>query len=95
MAKEVGITTTDCNYFDYLRIEKSKRRCSALQKLQRKLNTPLLESTAFIEDMSEAEAVAEVSGGDDASGAGAASVMLCSRLGAAEDLVEMPAVKAQ
>ena len=57
MAKKVGITTTDCNYFDYLRIEKSRRRSHALQKLQRKLDTSLLDLTNYVEEIAANEVV--------------------------------------
>jgi len=56
MAKRVGIPTTDCNYFDYLRIEKSKRRSQVLQKLQKKADKPLIDLTSYIEDLSDEEA---------------------------------------
>ena len=53
MAKRLNIPTTNCNYFDYLRIEKSQRRGKNLQKLQRKLESPLLETTAYLESASD------------------------------------------
>ena len=55
MAGRLGISSTDCSYFDYLRIEKSQRRGKALQKLQRKLDEPLLETTSYIEQLAEEE----------------------------------------
>jgi 1-acyl-sn-glycerol-3-phosphate acyltransferase len=81
MAKKVGIPTTDCNYFDYLRIEKSKRRCRALQKLQRKFDTSLLDMTNFVEDIAE-DGVANES----------AKVELCERLGVSVEMVEVNTV---
>ena len=56
MADRLGITSTDCSYFDYLRIEKSERRGKALQKLQRKLEEPLLHTTSYIEDLTDKNA---------------------------------------
>lgn len=56
MAARLGITSTDCSYFDYLRIEKSQRRGKALQKLQRKLEEPLLQTTSYIEELTEENA---------------------------------------
>lgn len=82
MAKRVGITTTDCNYFDYLRIEKSKRRCRALQKLQRKLDISLLDSTAYVEEIVD----------DDAATKESAKTELCEHLGLSNENVEVSAV---
>lgn len=48
MAKSLGVGTTDCNYFDYLKIEKCKNTVKKLQKLQRKLDISLLELTKDI-----------------------------------------------
>jgi len=53
MSKKMGIPTTDCNYFDYLRIEKSRRRGKCLQKLQRKLEHSLLQTTTYIDHLEE------------------------------------------
>jgi len=44
MANSLGVGTTDCNYFDYLRIEKSKELVKRVQKLQKKMEIPLLEA---------------------------------------------------
>ena len=48
MAKSLGVGTTDCSYFDYLKIEKCKNTVKKLQKLQRKLDISLLELTKDI-----------------------------------------------
>jgi len=48
MAESLGVGTTDCNYFDYLKMEKCKKMLKKIQKLQRKLDVPLLELTAQI-----------------------------------------------
>ena len=48
MAKSLGVGTTDCSYFDYLKIEKCKSTLKKLQKLQRKLEVSLLELTKDI-----------------------------------------------
>ena len=53
MAKKLDIPTTNCNYFDYLRIEKSQRRGKALQKLQRKLEESLIQTTSYIDTLEE------------------------------------------
>jgi len=45
MADRAGVPTTDCNYFDYLRIEKSKSLVKRVQKLQKKMEITLLEAT--------------------------------------------------
>jgi len=45
MADKLGISTTDCNYFDYLRIEKSKSLVKRVQKLQKKMEIPLMDAT--------------------------------------------------
>jgi len=44
MAKSLGVSTTDCNYFDYLRIEKSKELVKRIQKLQKKMEMPLSDA---------------------------------------------------
>lgn len=44
MANSLGVGTTDCNYFDCLRIEKSKELVKKVQKLQKKMETPLQEA---------------------------------------------------
>lgn len=49
MAESLGVGTTDCNYFDYLKIEKCKKMLKQIQKLQRRLDVPLLELTAKID----------------------------------------------
>ena len=49
MARSLGISTTDSTYFDYLRIAKSQSRGKALQRLQRKLEEPLLQTTAYLQ----------------------------------------------
>eukprot|EP00092_Neocalanus_flemingeri_P077989 GFUD01096924.1.p1 GENE.GFUD01096924.1~~GFUD01096924.1.p1 ORF type:complete len:546 (-),score=154.56 GFUD01096924.1:945-2582(-) len=46
MANKLGVTTTDCNYLDYLRIEKSRTLVKKVQKLQRKMLMPLIEATS-------------------------------------------------
>eukprot|EP00092_Neocalanus_flemingeri_P064440 GFUD01078195.1.p1 GENE.GFUD01078195.1~~GFUD01078195.1.p1 ORF type:complete len:546 (+),score=154.47 GFUD01078195.1:110-1747(+) len=46
MADSLGVTTTDCNYLDYLRIEKSRTLVKKVQKLQRKMLMPLIEATS-------------------------------------------------
>eukprot|EP00092_Neocalanus_flemingeri_P100244 GFUD01128020.1.p1 GENE.GFUD01128020.1~~GFUD01128020.1.p1 ORF type:complete len:546 (+),score=155.79 GFUD01128020.1:104-1741(+) len=46
MADRLGVTTTDCNYLDYLRIEKSRTLVKKVQKLQRKMLMPLIEATS-------------------------------------------------
>merc|ERR1719186_1494582 len=45
MADRAGVPTTDCNYFDYLRIEKSRSLVKRVQKLQKKMEITLLEAT--------------------------------------------------
>ena len=45
MADSLGVGTTDCNYFDYLKLEKCKKMLKKIQKLQRRLDVPLLELT--------------------------------------------------
>jgi len=45
MADKLGIPTTDCNYFDYLRIEKSRNLVKRVQKLQKKMEIPLIDAT--------------------------------------------------
>lgn len=50
MAKCLEVNTTDCNYFDYLKIEKCQKMLKKVQKLQRKLDAPLLELTKNIND---------------------------------------------
>lgn len=81
MAAQVGIPTTDCNYFDYLRIEKSKRRCQGLQKLQRKVDLSLVDLTNYVEEMADHELSGEVSVLD-----------LAEKLGVSADLAELVAV---
>jgi len=44
MANSLGVNTTDCNYFDYLRIEKTKDFVKKIQKLQKKLEIPLADA---------------------------------------------------
>lgn len=44
MADSLGVSTTNCNYFDYLRIEKSKELVKKVQKLQKKMEVPLTEA---------------------------------------------------
>jgi len=44
MANSLGVNTTDCNYFDYLRIEKTKDFVKKVQKLQKKLEIPLADA---------------------------------------------------
>lgn len=57
MAKRLGVPTTDCSYFDYLRIDKSQRRGKAVQRLQRKLEESLLQSTRYIDELPDTEQV--------------------------------------
>ena len=78
MAKKLNIPTTDCNYFDYLRIEKSQRRGKALQKLQRKLEEPLIQTTSYIDTLEkpDEQEIHE----------------LRARIGASPDLPELSAV---
>jgi len=45
MANSLGVSTTDCNYFDYLRIEKGKELVKKVQKLQKKMEISLIEAT--------------------------------------------------
>jgi len=56
MAKSLGISSTDCSYFDYLRIEKSQRRGKYLQKFQNRLETPLIDATGYIDVLNEKQA---------------------------------------
>jgi len=49
MADSLGVGTTDCSYFDYLKIEKCRKVLKKVQKLQRKLDTCLLELTKDID----------------------------------------------
>lgn len=53
MADSLGVGTTDCNYFDYLKMEKCKKMLKRIQKLQRKLDVPLLELTAQINSLDQ------------------------------------------
>eukprot|EP00092_Neocalanus_flemingeri_P096284 GFUD01122559.1.p1 GENE.GFUD01122559.1~~GFUD01122559.1.p1 ORF type:complete len:549 (-),score=146.92 GFUD01122559.1:1042-2688(-) len=46
MADSLGVTTTDCNYLDYLRIDKSRTLVKRVQKLQKKMEMPLIEATS-------------------------------------------------
>lgn len=48
MAKSLGVQTTDCSYFDYLKIEKCHKVLKKLQKLQRHLDMSMLELTKEI-----------------------------------------------
>jgi len=50
MAKCLNVNTTDCNYFDYLKIEKCQKMLKKVRKLQGKLDVPLLELTKDIND---------------------------------------------
>lgn len=78
MANSLGVGTTDCNYFDYLRIEKSKELVKKVQKLQKKMEIPLLEALSeesglsmdmgrlgVAKDLSELSVVKELCGGKD------------------------------
>jgi hypothetical protein len=53
MSRTLGIPTTDCNYFDYLRIAKSQSRGKALQRLQRRLEEPLMQTTTLFQEALE------------------------------------------
>jgi len=79
MAQRLGISTSDCSYFDYLRIEKSKNRGKALLKLQRKLEEPLLQTTAYIDGLGEESLQSS-------------KHQLYSKIGASEDLPELKTV---
>ena len=79
MAQRLGISTSDCSYFDYLRIEKSKNRGKALLKLQRKLEEPLLQTTAYIDGLGDEELCSS-------------KHHLYSEIGASEDLPELKTV---
>ena len=48
MADRLGVQTTDCNYYDYLKLEKCQKTLKKVQKLQRKLDIPLLDLTKDI-----------------------------------------------
>jgi len=56
MAKRLNIPTTDSNYFDYLRIEKSLNRLKKLQKLQRRMETNITDKTSYLEEVEESSA---------------------------------------
>jgi hypothetical protein len=43
MAERMGVPTTDCSYYDYLRIDKAEQMVKALRKLQRLMDRPLAE----------------------------------------------------
>jgi len=43
MASRMGVPTTDCSYYDYLRIDKASQMVAAFQRLQRRIETPLAE----------------------------------------------------
>jgi len=53
MAKQLNIPVTDCNYFDYLRIEKSLERLKRLQKLQRRMESNITDKTQYLEGDSD------------------------------------------
>jgi len=53
MAESLGVGTTDCNYFDYLKLEKGKKMLKKIQKLQRRLDVPLVELTAKINSVNK------------------------------------------
>ncbi len=55
MSRTLGIPTTDCNYFDYLRIAKSQSRGKALQRLQRRLEEPLMQTTTLFQEAIEGQ----------------------------------------
>lgn len=48
MAEKLGVPTTDCNYFDYLRIEKCKDLAKKLQKLQKKMEISMSDALESI-----------------------------------------------
>jgi len=50
MAERMGVPTTDCSYYDYLRIGKAAETVKALRGLQRRLERPLLEVMETISD---------------------------------------------
>ena len=83
MSDSLGIPTTDCSYFDYLRIEKSQRRGKALQKLQRRLDKPLLQTTSYIHQLDQKQARSTHE-----------RAMIAERLGATHDLPELDVVLA-
>lgn len=83
MSDSLGIPTTDCSYFDYLRIEKSQRRGKALQKLQRRLDKPLLQTTSYIHQLDQKQARSTHE-----------RAMIAERIGATHDLPELDVVLA-
>jgi len=48
MADKLGVETTDSNYYDYLKIEKCQKTLKKIQKLQRKLEMPIIDLTKDI-----------------------------------------------
>jgi len=80
MAERMGVSTTDCSYYDYLRIARAEETVKDLRGLQRKLMRPLLEVTSELpekgetdedflglgEDVKDFSVVSEICGKDDA-----------------------------
>jgi len=62
MAQKMGVGTTDCSYYDYLRIAKTEERVKALQRLQRRVESPLVQATANLCNEGEAGDGLEVLG---------------------------------
>lgn len=56
MAERMGVSTTDCSYYDYLRINKAAETVKALRGLQRKLMSPLLEVTSDLSEENQSDA---------------------------------------
>ena len=56
MADKLGVETTDSNYYDYLKIEKCQKTLKKIQKLQRKLEMPIIDLT---KDISSQQVVSE------------------------------------
>jgi len=80
MAKHLNIPVTDCNYFDYLRIEKSLERLKRLQKLQRRMESNITDKTRYLEDV------------DDVNDCLATRETLAERLGVVDTLPELAKV---
>lgn len=80
MAKQLNIPVTDCNYFDYLRIEKSLECLKRLQKLQRRMESNITDKTRYLEDV------------EDDSDCFATRKALAERLGVVDTLPELAKV---
>lgn len=58
MADRLGVPTTNSNFFDYLKMEKCKNMLKKVQKLQMKMEFPMMEATHSVESQEPLEAAA-------------------------------------